>query len=65
MTPSERRTACIRLLAEIDRDIAEADSLARNELLTPEERKSADLSREFYRWAACHTERILAAQNQQ
>ena len=65
MTPSERRTACLKLLAEIDQDFAEADSLARNELLVAEDRKSASLSAEFYRWAARHTERILAAQNQQ
>ena len=59
MTPSQRRTEIIRLIAEIDQDIREAESLLSSELLDPEERQAAGVWAEFYRRAAVRAERLL------
>ena len=39
MTPAERRTACIRLLAEIDQLIAECEDLADQPVVADDERE--------------------------
>jgi hypothetical protein len=59
MTPSQRRTEIIRLLARIDQDIREAESLLSSELLDPEERQAAGVCAEFYRRSAVRAERLL------
>lgn len=38
MTPAERRTACIKLLAEIDQLIAECEDLTAQSVLADDER---------------------------
>jgi hypothetical protein len=61
MTPSERRTACIRLLAHIDQKIERAKSSAMNPLLTDEGRQFAEADVEFQQRMAIHAERVLAS----
>jgi len=59
MTPLERRTAILKLIAEIDQDIAEARELASDESLPLAERTEAVTWLAFYESAAQHTETLL------
>jgi hypothetical protein len=59
MTPSERRTACIRLLAHIDQQIAEAEALASDESLDADERRFAKVQLDFRRRAVERVEAML------
>jgi hypothetical protein len=54
-----RQAAILKLIAQIDQDIAEARSLSHNQLLSREERRYARASLAFYRSAAKHAERLL------
>jgi hypothetical protein len=60
MTPSERRTALIRLLADIDQQISLAEDLAFIPMLTRGEREYAIQQLEFRRKAVMHVEGLLA-----
>jgi hypothetical protein len=59
MTPSERRTARIRLLAKIDQEITEAEFLASSPLLDPDERRYAQVQLDFRRKAVERVEAML------
>jgi hypothetical protein len=56
---SDDRTTLIRLIAEIDQRIAEAESLANNRSLDDGERKSAAALLDFRRNAVQRVERML------
>ena len=60
MTPAERRLAMIRLLAQIDQRIADAESLAADARLNHEERQSAAAALSFRRRAVERIETMLA-----
>lgn len=59
MTLSERRTACIRLLAQIDQQIAEAETLADDADLDAGEREFARAQLDFRRRAVERVQAML------
>jgi len=59
MTPSERRTRLIRLLACIDQQIAEAEALVSDPALGAEERGYAEAQLSFRRRAVERVEAML------
>jgi hypothetical protein len=59
MTLAERRIACIRLLARIDQQIREAESLMNDRRLSWAERRSAAACLSFRRQAMKSVERML------
>jgi hypothetical protein len=59
MTPSERHTRLIRLLAHIDQQIAEAESLASDASLDADERERAGAQLSFQRRAVERVEAML------
>lgn len=60
MTPSEQRTALIRLLAEIDQRTTEAETLASDASLDADEREYAGAQVSFRRRAVERVEAMLA-----
>lgn len=59
MTPSERQTALLRLLASIDQQIADAEELAKDGDLPIGERAYAEAQLEFRRRAVERIEMML------
>jgi hypothetical protein len=59
-TPAERRTACIKLLAEFDQLIAEWEGLNRQPILADDELEYLDAHLELRRQWRERVERILA-----
>ena len=59
MTPSERRTRLIRLLAQIDQQISEAESLASDPALDADERRLAKVQLDFRRDTVKRVEAML------
>jgi hypothetical protein len=58
MTPSERRAACLRLLAKLDQEIAECESLWA-EILADDERKVVALNLKFRLKSRENVERLV------
>ena len=61
MTPSERRTACIKLLAEIDQLIAECEDLADQPVLADDEREYLAVHLQFRRYTVELVESMLGS----
>jgi len=61
MTPSKRRAACIRLLAEIDQLIAECKDLASQPVLADDEQEYLAVHLQMRRDARERVERLLAS----
>jgi len=59
MTPIQRRTALIRLLAKIDQQIREAESLASDGTLSDDDRRFAAVQLDFRREAVKRVEAML------
>lgn len=60
MTPTERRQACIKLLAETDQLIAECEDLADQPVLADDEREYLAIHLKLRRDARERVERMLA-----
>jgi len=59
MSPSQRRAEIVKLLAEIDQDIREAESIASDRSLPWRERREAKLDLDFFRVSAERVEGLL------
>ncbi len=59
MTPAERHTRLVHLLAHIDQQIAEAESLAADESLDAYDRECAEAQLSFQRRAVMRVEAML------
>lgn len=60
MNSTERRTALVRLLADLDQRIELAKSLSTNPFLTRDERRYAAVELDFQRKTVDRVERMLA-----
>jgi hypothetical protein len=58
MSPSERRAACLRLLAKLDQEVAECESLWQ-EILADDERKVVALNLKFRLKSRENVERLV------
>jgi hypothetical protein len=63
MTPAERRTACLRLLAKLDQEIAECEALWA-EILADDEREAVAVNLKFRLKSRENVERLLGNLNQ-
>jgi hypothetical protein len=59
MTPSDRRPACLRLLAKLDQEIAECEALWA-EILADDEREAVAVNLTFRPKSRENVERLLA-----
>jgi hypothetical protein len=64
MTPFDRRTACLRLLAKLDQEIAECESLWA-EILADDEREVVALNLKFRLKSRENVEQLLAGMGNQ
>jgi hypothetical protein len=62
MTPSERRAACLKLLAKLDQEIAECEALWQ-EILADDEREVVAVNWQFRLTSRKRVERLLAGIN--
>jgi hypothetical protein len=61
MNSTERRTALVRLLADLDQRIELAKSLSTNQFLTRDERRYAAVELDFQQKTVDRVERMLAS----